>query len=352
MMITQQKTIEEISRDRLTLIFDWYKKMASQKNGRLVYMYYPETDIVVTDGSPIREIASIWDIEILSEFLDRQDLEDIIRSSLYYYSHYLVNRKGYFILDPDLLEEPSGIAHSAFMILSLIHSRAPDRNEKVRLLADGILEQQRPDGSYKIYFGHEPDDGLEFYPGEAMLALLETYKMTHEKKYLESVERGFDCYKNEYYKKNRVDPNLLVFFGNWQSQFCRLLYEETQREELKEQVKNYLFELHDGIIEQGFYERVKRYPEGQDSVEVACALEGLNDAYAISAKKKDRRTEEYQRALCISIDYLLKVQCVRRCPEKAKGGFGLSLWNRTQRIDVTGHFVNALIKSVRNGLLC
>lgn len=344
--------MERISRERLFLIFDWYRGMVIEKTGRLVYIYHPETNSLVTDGSPIREIAAIWDMEILSDFLNRRELKSIIVPSLHYYSHYLIKRGAYLILDPDLLGEPSGIAHSAFMILSLIHSPVSDRHEKVRLLADGIMAQQRPDGSYKIYFGHEPDDGLEFYPGEAMLALMETCKMTHEKKYLESVERGFDYYKNEYFKKNRVDPNLLVFFGNWQSQYCRPLYEETEKEELKGQVKNYLFELHDRIIAQDFYERVMKNPEQQVSVEVACALEGLNDAYAISVKGKDRQTAAYQRALCISLAYLLKVQCVRICTERERGGFGLSLSDRTQRIDVTGHFVNGLIKSLRNGVPC
>jgi hypothetical protein len=350
--MAEEKLKEKISNERLTLIFDWYRGMASQKTGRLVYIYHPKMNSLVTDGSPIREIASLWDMEILSEFLNRRELESIIVPSLHYYSHYLIKRDGHVILDPDLLDEPSSIAHSAFMLLAFIHSRMPDRKEKVFLLADGIPAQQRSDGSYKIYFGPEPDDGLDFYPGEAMLALLETYKLTHEKKYLESVERGFDYYKNEYYEKNRVEPDLLVFFANWQSQFCRLLYQETQKQELKDRVKDYLFELHDRIIEQDFYERVIENPGQQVSVEVACALEGLNEAYAIAVEEKDHRTAAYQRALCISLAYLSNVQCVRICTERERGGFGFSLSDRTQRIDVTGHFVNGMIKSLRNGVVC
>ncbi len=334
------------------MIFDWYKGMANHKTGKLIYLYYPETNNVVTDGSPIREIGSLWDMEILSEFLNRRDLEPVIVPSLYYYNHYLIKRAGHLILDPQLLEEPSSIAHSAFMILSLVHSRLPEMREKIILLADGILAQQRPDGSYKIYFGSEPDGGLDFYPGEAMLALIETFKMTSEDKYLESVERGFIYYKDEYYGNNRVEPDLLVYFANWQSQFCRLLFETTRKEELRERVKNYLFELHDRIVEQSFYEKVKRYAERQISVEVACALEGLNDAYAIAFAQKDARTATYQTALCVSLAYLLSVQCVRMCSEKERGGFGMSLSDRTQRIDITGHFVNGMIKSLRNGVVC
>jgi len=123
-------------------------------------------------------------------------------------------------------------------------------------------------------------------------------------------------------------------------------------EELKRRVKDYVFQLHDRIIGRNFFESVKKYPERQVSVEVACALEGLNDAYAIALLENDDHKEMYRGSLCISLAYLLKVQCVRYCAEKERGGFGFSLLDRTQRIDVTGHFVNALIKSLHNRIRC
>ncbi len=344
--------IETILKERLTHIFEWYRGMVSKKTGRLVYIYDPGTSSSEVDGSPIRDIASVWDMEILSDFLNRRELAPVIERTLEHYSQTLIRRDGYTILDPRLLAEPSSIAHSAFMLLSLIHSSLSDRKEKALPLADGILVQQRPDGSYKIYFGPERDDGLDFYPGEAMLALLETYKIINEKKYLESVEQGFDFYKTRYYGRNRVQPSLLVFFANWQSQFGRLLYEVTQKEELRRQVREYVFQLHDRIIERNFYERVKRYPEKQVSVEVACALEGLNEAYALAPPGYENRGKAYQKSLCISLAYLLKLQCIRRCAEKEKGGFGFSLSDRTQRIDVTGHFMNGMIKSLNNQIVC
>ncbi len=344
--------VENILKERLIHIFEWYRGMVSEKTGRLVYIYDPKAKTVVADTSPIRDIASVWDMEMLSDYLNRQELDAVIERSLEHYSHYLIRRDGYTILDPKLLKEPSSIAHSAFMLLSLIHSGLSNPKEKTLPLADGILVQQRPDGSYKIYFGPERDDGLDFYPGEAMLALLETYEMTNEKRYLESVEQGFIFYKTKYYEKNRVQRSLLVFFANWQSQFCRLLYQYTQKEELRRQVREYVFQLHDRIIKRNFYEGVRRYPEKQVSVEVACALEGLNDAYAISLQENDDRRKTYQEALCISLAYLLRLQCIRHCAEKEKGGFGFSLADRTQRIDVTGHFVNAMIKSLNNQIVC
>jgi len=344
--------VETILKERLMEIFEWYRGMVDEKTGRLVYTYDPKANTSEVDGSPIRDIGSVWDMEILSLYLNRQELDPVIERSLEHYSHYLIRRNGYTILDPNLLEEPSSIAHSAFMLLSLVYSRLSMRKEKALPLADGILVQQRPDGSYKIYFGPDRDDGLEFYPGEAMLALLAAYKVTNEKKYLESVEQGFVYYKTKYYERNRVQPSLLAFFANWQSQFCLLLHEYTQKEELRRQVREYVFQMHDRLIERNFYERVKRYPEKQVSVEVACALEGLNDAYAIASQGYEDHRRAFQEPLCISLAYLLRLQCTRHCAKREKGGFGFSLSDRTQRLDVTGHFVSAMIKSLNNRIVC
>jgi len=37
---------------------------------------------------------------------------------------------------------------------------------------------------------------------------------------------------------------------------------------------------------------------------------------------------------------------------RERGGFGLSVDNRTQRIDITGHAASAFMKSVANGVEC
>lgn len=149
--------------ERLGLILDWYKGMSSEETGRLVYTYYPDRDAAIADGSPIRDIASIWDVELLSRFLARSELLPLVERSLTHYSGLLVTREGALVLDPVRLGEPSGIAHSAFMILALLDSELPGREEKVVALAEGVLRQQRQDGSYRISFGDEEDEGLELF---------------------------------------------------------------------------------------------------------------------------------------------------------------------------------------------
>ncbi len=335
-------------RDRLRLMFDWYKGMADENTGRLLYLYDPETGTTIGDGEPIRDIAAIWDVEVLSDFLGRDGLRPLIRRSLEHFGRLIVERDGYAIVAPE--RAPSSIAHSAFLALAFARSDLPDRMRRLAPLLDGILRQQRNDGSYRIFFAARPDSGEELYPGEAMLSLLEAYRLTGDARYLDSVERGFAHYRRAYYDRGQVQPNILVFFANWQSQAGRLLFEMTTKPEVKTLVRAYLFELHDRVIETGFYDRVARRPERQACVEVACALEGLADAYAIAASGQDRRMEEYRRCILTALGFLLRAQRTAGCTERERGGFGASLAIREQRIDVTGHVASGFMKSLENGI--
>jgi hypothetical protein len=85
--------------------------------GRLLYLYDPEIDVTIGDGEPIRDIAAIWDVEVLSGFLGRGDLGSLIRRSLGHFGRLVVERDGYAIVAPP--GEQSSIAHSAFLALAL-----------------------------------------------------------------------------------------------------------------------------------------------------------------------------------------------------------------------------------------
>lgn len=330
--------------DRLGLVLEWYKGMISERTGRLVYSYDPETDFAVEDGSPIRDIASIWDVALLGRFLSRPDLLPLVERSLEHYGGYLVPRDGALILDPMLLGEPSCIAHSAFMLLALLESDVPGREAKITALAEGIMRQQRQDGSYRIHFGDEDDQGIEFYPGEAMLALMQAYALGGDAGYLASVERGFGYHGNRF-----PTPDLLVFYANWQSQYATLLHASTRNGALRSAVRDYIFSLHDQILGAGFYDGIEHRPMRQATVEVACALEGINDAYTIAAREgDDARNRAYERCIRIALVWLFRAQRLEDCAPREKGGFGHSLTDRTQRIDVTGHVGSGFIKSARN----
>lgn len=341
-----------VLRQRLEMIYQWHRGMINPDTGMLEYLYLPQTDAFVRARCPLREIASVWDVERLGLFLNRRELLPLVERSLRHYDDYLMEREGCLIVDPGRLAEPSSIAHSAFMILALTGAQPPRETRQITALADGILRQQRPDGSYKVYFHDLPDQGEDLYAGEAMLALMETCRQAPDTLYLESVERGFSYYDAQYFRRGRVAEDMLVFFANWQSQACRLLFEFTTQPALRQEVAGYIYRLHDRIIERGFYEEVDRRPTRQASVEVACALEGLNDACALARGANDDRVRRYRRSICAGLAYLLRLQCVADGTERERGGFGASLQDRTQRIDITGHAASAFMKSVQNEIEC
>jgi hypothetical protein len=334
--------------DRLRLMFEWYKGMADEKTGRLLYLYDPDNDVTIGDGEPIRDIAAVWDVEVLSAFLGRDDLKPLVRQSLDHFSRLVVERDGYGIVAPR--GEQSSIAHNAFLALALARSEFPDKTQRLSMLIDGIVRQQRKDGSYKVFFNAAPDSGEELYPAEAMLSVLEAYHLTRNAHYLDSVEHSFAHYKHAYYDRGRVKSDFLVFFANWQSQAGRLLFEATTKPKVKNLVRTFLCGLHDRVIESGFYDRVARQPEAQACVEVACALEGLADAYAIATSSKDGRTRDYRQCILTALDFLMRAQRTTSCTDRERGGFGTSLATREQRIDVTGHAASGFIKSVKSGI--
>ena len=85
-------------------------------------------------------------------------------------------------------------------------------------------------------------------------------------------------------------------------------------------------------------------------MEVACGLEGLADAYAIAASTRDRRTADYRRCVQTALAFLVRAQRMTNCTGRERGGFGASLSNREQRIDVTGHVASGFIKSIETGI--
>jgi len=332
--------------ERLALVFEWYRGMVSPETGRLAYAYRPEEDATIVDGNPIRDIAAIWDLALLSKFLARSELRPVIERSLDHYTSLLVRHGPAWILDPQRLGEPSSIAHSAFLALARL---ASDHSERVVDLVDAIVGQQRNDGSYRIYFGDEPDDGVELYPGEAMLAIMETYALTRDPRHLASVERGFAFHRDRM-PADEVDPRMIVFYANWQAQYGSLLHAHSPA--CRAGVRDYIFSLHDRVVRSGFYDRIERSPATQANVEVACALEGIGDAYAIAQRERDAgRMDVYERCTWVALSYLLRTQRLEDCTPRERGGFGHTLADRTQRIDVTGHVIGGFIKSVRNRIM-
>ena len=70
---------------RLELAYRWYQGMINADSGMLEYLYLPQADTFIREKCPIRDIASVWDVELLSAFLNRNELRLLIEKSLHDY---------------------------------------------------------------------------------------------------------------------------------------------------------------------------------------------------------------------------------------------------------------------------
>ncbi|GAB4822178.1 hypothetical protein N2152v2_009224 [Parachlorella kessleri] len=355
----------------------WFHGMIDSETGRLCYKYIPDKKEFLKEPSPVRDLGTAADLGTLQAHFSTTEFCEVMQRTLDHFQAALVEEQGWedgaaeegeqpaagrevdsqpwSYLDPMKINEPSSIAHNSMFILALAslqnHPRPEESRQLMTQLADGILHQQRPDGTYKIYFqsGDLGDFGYELYCGEAMLGLLTAHQHLGHERYLTSVQKALPQYER-IYRSGSIGRTELVFFANWQTQVAALLARSTTDPKASSHLSAYIYHLHDTILDKlKLYEAVKRFPEKMATVEVGCGLEGLVDAYALALEEGPgaaARQQRYAAAIRTAVDFLQEVQAksAELGGEVAVGGLGHGLTRPLQRIDVTGHVACAYIR--------
>jgi hypothetical protein len=321
--------------------------MVDPKTKMLVYEFEPDTGKSKLENCPIRNIGSIWDMEVISNYLHDNSLQRTIDYSLDFYKDFLVQYRTQhgtmMTFDGTKLEEPPNISHNAMMILCLAeHRGVKEHLTFIERLSDTIIHQQKSDGSYHIEIGTKRDYGEEFYPGEAMLALVKAFCVTRLQKYYTSVRNAFPYYREF---AEEVSQDMMVFFANWQTQALVSLYHSSDDAALRKSIKEFILHLQEKIERSSFYKNIQQHPKRCATVHVACGLEALADAYSLLTEEDLKWKSHFRNHLQIVLQFLLNVQLKEgQGDSRGVGGFGHTLDIHTQRIDVTGHVMNGLIK--------
>jgi hypothetical protein len=337
--------------ERLQLAEQWFK--ATEGTGGLLrYEYSPARNSYITDNNHLRQLATLWAMTELEQFRTSNALSPLIRRTIGHYLDQAICEGIRCHLSPP---DGGNIAHSAFMLLTLkSFPDYPDAATWRKKIAAAILGRQRDDGSYRIYFDDRKDDGLDYYPGETMLALMQYHAQSGDVKALQSVERAFPFYRS-YWRGNRTTA-----FIPWHSQANLLLYRATKNPE----IPAFVFEMNDWLIA-NFQVTGSEYPDllgGFRRPSPGCStsayLEGLNDAYVLAVETGDvMHREKYREAILNATRFLLTTQYTPENsfylvnPSQAIGGFRTSLTNNVQRIDHTQHAVRAMMKVLENGIV-
>lgn len=387
-----EEITDDLIRGRISLSRDWFLNNVDESTGLLQYMYHPSRDSYSKENNHIRQIATIWASTMVGEFLGDHGLDGLIETSL---DHYLASAfqkgKGWYLG----VNEPVNIANNAFLILSLLKTPDyPDREIWLERLGKGITTLQRDDGSlitsFWRYPGSRPNPfaarlrreaakipraglgriafnirhprrvfrrlrggrnrSIDFYPGEAMLALMMLHRHSGDDEYLDGVRKAYPYYRR-YWRGNKNTA-----FVPWHSQALSLLYEETR----DESIPVFVFEMNDWLLDSHqikdgpYHDKIGgfgHYPGSSTS----SFLEGLNGAYRLAKLVGDQeRMDRYSEAIRLGVGCILQMQYTDDNsfylvnPRNAIGGFKQSIVRNDQRIDFTQHALNALIKAYEN----
>jgi len=329
--------------------YEWYKKQVDE-NGIVRYLYLPSINQYPKDDNDVRRMATNWAVTELMDFLKNDEMRSSVDKTL---DRYLANKKtnqsGAYIE----INGNANIAYNAFAIMALINSPDyPDSDKLAEELASAIVGTQQENGSYKIDFIKDDSGGVDYYPGEAMLALMKFYEKNKDKKYLESVEKAFNYYRN-YWRENKNTA-----FIPWHSQAYLILYNATENKELAD----FVFEMNDWIIDndQQFKNKYSDYIGGfkeRPSNSTASYLEGINDAYALAKEVGDmNHASKYSKSIRAGARFVMQTQYIAdntfylENSQKAIGGFRQSPINNSQRDDYTQHATLSLIKTYANNV--
>ena len=286
-------------------------------------------------------------------------------------------------------------------------------------LIEGILEQQNDNGSFRTNFNledHRPNDkdgsmddiqeGIEFFPGEAMLALMEVYhessspsldredrnKSLVDEKTCQSIRtamtRAFDFYSSYYDQhKQRLGTN----YNIWQIQaFSRFFLalngndlqngdtiNEMDGQHFMDRLYNYITTLCDDIVSSPAWKELNRgqsFYRNLQTLEIVCGLDALLDGLSVveettvkssstcntgssstddgnnnnvetEHKEDDEKIRLYRLHVMNAIDFLKWAQDQTI---NSNGGLGYGgLQVTEQRLDVTGHAISALSKAAK-----
>ncbi len=317
---------------------EWF--LNNQDESFLYYEYDYVKKIHSDESHPLREMASLWSITKLSKFLDDERYDKLAKRGFNHFEFYFERDSKddfYFVNIPD---KGAKLGHSAFIILALIEINHAKKDDYLKKFADGIILMQNGDGSLNTFFYLDTDNGKDYYPGEALLALMSLYEYTNDERYLDTIERAFPYYA-EYFRKN---PN--TAFVPWQTRAYYKFYKVKE----DRAVADFIFEMNDFMLEEN-QPRDKcsnfTFPGG---IRVAVYMEGVNKAYSLARELEDEKAECYLNFIEEGADYLLTLQ-ITDAEKEAVGGFKGSEKSETMRVDRNQHAVLALMEAYELGVL-
>lgn len=321
-------------RQAVDLAGQWF--LNNQNDNFLYYEYYPATNTHSEETHQLRELASLWSITNMANFTGDQKYQELTDRGLNYFERFIYDDKSNGFSYLKFGNQEVKLGNSAFMLLTLVDSGRPDREDIITRLADGIVFHQKEDGSLRTHFYSDKNSSQDYYPGEALVALMTLYEKNGNQKYLDAVDKAFLYYQN-YWNSN---PN--TAFIPWQTRAYYKFYQSNP----DQAIADFIFTMNDYLLDQyNPADNCDKFTFDQGSV-TAVHLEGTIQAYKLARELDDQTHQNcYQNFINQGLAYIstLQVQPDSGFPETATGGIWDGPAHISHRVDRNQHAVMAFM---------
>lgn len=345
------------SRERISTAIDdgaEYLLRAQRPDGAFVYEYDPARGEDSTGDNIVRQLAATWLLASLTRRHGSMRYREALARGLAFMSAKTRRASPDSTLlvvsdDPDV----ALLGTVAFALLTLVATEDHGLKGEAERLAEAILSLQRADGGFDTQFpAATRPEAEDFFPGEAMLALMHLHARYPDPRYPEALRRALPYYR-AHFRRRRSSA-----FVAWQMAAYAHLFRITGDSEHAD----FVFELADAILplqhvggEVAYPDYIGGYRGGSvPGIPSATYTEGVLEAYDLARRRGDReRAARYQRASLLATLFTLRLQFTLenayyvRHPDRALGAFRASLADSTLRIDHTQHALNSLLKAER-----
>ena len=335
----------------------WICRM-QEPNGRFNYWYNPETNEFSRkhEDNFLRQAGTNYALLSSFEVLGDSTLLQTSNKNLNYLNKYLINKSSdssYYQFRRKV--KLGGIALPMLVMLKLkLITGDTIFDHQLKALANMVLHLQEKYGTgqfkstyvYNGNYDYEARTGWEsnIYPGEAMLALAEMYRVFGDSKYLGALDHAYQYYSREgrwrhfsFMPWATIAMSKIAMVTN-DDQYAAFAYQMTDRMLYWQNIDD------DSYLGSLF---------GVPTVFTSTWMEGVGAALMLARKMGDSQREKtYFNRLMISFQWLLQLQYSKSdlvangYKEEALGGFRRSLIEPEIRIDNTQHAISSMITAV------
>jgi hypothetical protein len=243
---------------------------------------------------------------------------------------------------------------TALLCLAMAWHPSPQQYADTRdRLVNGMLWLQSPSGVFATAFPPAVKlNAQEYFPGEALLALADDYRLRPSARVLDAFHRAITFYRE--YFRGQPSPA----FVPWQVQAYAAMATHSKRRDYVE----YVYELTDWLVEKQLNQSncqwsdmwggIAAYSEGRAGVATASYLEGFADALALARLTGDTaRARRYEDVVRLAARFVMQLQVrpeetyYMRSPQDAIGGIRTSPSLNLLRIDHCQHALVGLAKA-------